>query len=98
MAAEKEITIIDIIRTIRQELGQLKKDKQGLDRSLKAIKTELKMIENKEFSLRDRLTELIQTEMKLNNKRLSFEKRMLKLKDKMSKVKRINKELNDIWS
>jgi len=95
---DKEVTILDIIKSVRQELRQLRKERDGLDKSLKAIKFELKSIEDKEFGLRDRLTELISIESELNRKRMDFEKKMLRLKDKISKVSRINKELNDVWT
>jgi chromosome segregation ATPase len=95
---ERKNNILNIIKSVRQELRQLKKERTGLEKSLSVVRTELKMFEDKEFILRNRITELIKSEMELNKKRTAFEKRMFKLREKISKVKNINKELNDVWT
>lgn len=95
---EKEVTILDIIRSVRLELAQMKKEKDELERSLGSIRTELKGIEDKEFALRDRVSKLIDVEMRLNKKRMDFEKKMLRLREKISKVSNVSRELNEVWS
>lgn len=94
----RENNILSIIKSVRQELSQLKKERVSLEKSLNVIRTELKMFEDKEFILRSRITELIKSEMELNKKRNAFEKKVSSLKEKISKVRNIDKELNDVWT
>lgn len=81
---------------VSKELSKLKKDKLSLSGRLEKLESEIVGAQNSETRLRDKISKLVAKESDLNKSKGVSQAKLLKIKEKISKIKKIQEELRDI--
>ncbi len=86
----------EALTDISRELSKLKRDKESLSKKMDASDQEIINVQNYEARLRDRISKLVAKESQLNKSKGASQEKLLKIKEKISKIKKIQEELRDI--
>jgi chromosome segregation ATPase len=97
VTTEEGMEIKEIFSKFKNQVEDLKTKKVKLEKTLEEIINELKAVQDEELKLRDNISILVKKEADLNQKRIELEKQLTLVKDKYSKLIKINSELVDLW-
>ena len=86
----------EALKDLSRELSELKKQKSSFETELRKEKVGLSLTQSQEQKLRDKISRLVAKEAKINEKRLSINETITKLKDKMKHVEKIKDELKGV--
>ncbi len=81
---------------VSKELSKLKKNKISLSTKLGKLESDIVNAQNSETKLRDRISKLIAKESELNKSKGISQAKLLRTKEKIAKIKKIQEELRDI--
>lgn len=81
---------------ISKELSRLKRNKQSFIRKIETIEKSIQSARYRESELRDRITRLIAAESELSKKKSASLDRIVRLKEKINKIKKVQEELRDV--
>lgn len=96
-AIEEGMEIKEIFSKFKNQVEDLKSKRVKVEKSLEEVINELKAVQDEELKLRDNISILVKKEVDLNQKRIELEKQLILVKDKHSKLLKINSELADLW-
>jgi len=94
---DEDIEIKQIFLKFKGQVEELKERKFKIEKSLEEVINELKSVQDEQLKLRDNISNLVKKETDLNQKRIELEKQLTYIKDKHSKLIKINTELVDLW-
>ena len=94
---EEGMEIKEIFSKFKNQVEDLKTKSFKIEKSLEEAINELKAVQDEELKLRDNISILVKKEADLNQKRIELEKQLTLVKDKHSKLLKINSELADLW-
>lgn len=94
---EEGMEIKEIFSKFKNQVEDLKTKKVKLEKTLEEVINELKATQDEELKLRDNISILVKKEADLNQKRIELEKQLTLVKDKHSKLIKINSDLADLW-
>jgi chromosome segregation ATPase len=95
--ADESIEIKEIFLKFKSQVEELKAKRVELEKSLQDTINEIKTVQDEQLKLRDSISNLVKKEVDLNQKRIELEKQLTYVKDKYSKLIKINSELMDLW-
>lgn len=95
--ADESFEIKEIFSKFKNQVEDLKSKKGKIEKSLEEVINELKAVQDEELKLRDNISILVKKEVDLNQKRIELEKQLILVRDKHSKLLKINSELSDLW-
>jgi chromosome segregation ATPase len=95
--AEESLEIKEIFQKFKNQVEELKEKRNKTEKALEEVINEIKLVQDEELKLRDKISALVKRETDLNQKRIELEKQLTIIKDKYSKLIKINSELADLW-
>ncbi|MFH1444983.1 MAG: hypothetical protein ABIF08_00710 [Nanoarchaeota archaeon] len=86
-----------IFSDLKIELEKLKAQKKDYDTALKTMQEDIKIVQDNQLKLRDKISQLVARETNLTAKRMRIEEKITSTKDKISKMQKIGTELEEVW-
>lgn len=94
--SSRKVVLTEALSDISRELSLLNKEKSKLIGRIQTVESKILSTQNKEKDLRDKITRLISEESDLANKKANSESQIERVKEKISKIKKIKEELGEV--
>lgn len=93
---DQKTVLKEALSDISREINRLKRERVSIIGKMDLIEKTILQSQNKENLLRDKITRLVQQESSLNKKKSDAQSQLMRLKERLDKIKKIEQEIKEV--